>query len=48
MMEYFWDTIEACVPPDTILQALRGASFTDVEQIVEFGSLTAYQARRRD
>lgn len=48
MMEYFWDTIEACVPPQTILDALRGAAFTDVEQIVEFGSLAAYQARRPD
>jgi demethylmenaquinone methyltransferase/2-methoxy-6-polyprenyl-1,4-benzoquinol methylase len=29
MMQYFWDTIETCVPPETILAALRAAGFTD-------------------
>lgn len=32
MMRYFWDTIEACVPPERILAALADAGFTDAER----------------
>jgi len=46
MMEYFWDTIEACVPPETILRALRDVGFAEVKQVVEFGCLAEYQAQR--
>ena len=27
LMEYYWDTIENCVPPEVILDALRQAGF---------------------
>ena len=27
MMDYFWDTVKNCVPPDAILSALRDAGF---------------------
>jgi demethylmenaquinone methyltransferase/2-methoxy-6-polyprenyl-1,4-benzoquinol methylase len=27
MMRYYWHTIDACVPPPTILGALRAAGF---------------------
>ena len=46
MMEYFWDTIDACVPPEAILQALREAGFADVRREVQWGFLTEYQAVR--
>ncbi|HEV7667209.1 MAG TPA: class I SAM-dependent methyltransferase [Thermoanaerobaculia bacterium] len=46
MMEYFWDTIDACVPPEAILSALREVGFTDVRRVVQWGFLTEYQARR--
>jgi len=29
MMRYFWDTIESCVPPETIVAALAEARFAD-------------------
>jgi len=48
MMEYFWDTIDACVPPEAILQALQDAGFAEVRRVVQWGFLTEYQARRLD
>lgn len=48
MMEYFWDTIDACVPPKAILSALEEAGFADVRRVVQWGCLTEYQARRSE
>ena len=30
LWKYYWDTIDNCVPPQKIMQALREAGFTDV------------------
>jgi demethylmenaquinone methyltransferase/2-methoxy-6-polyprenyl-1,4-benzoquinol methylase len=46
LMRYYWDTIEACVPPETVLAALREAGFADVERHVELGIFSEYRARR--
>jgi demethylmenaquinone methyltransferase/2-methoxy-6-polyprenyl-1,4-benzoquinol methylase len=46
LMRYYWDTIEACVPPETVLAALRDAGFADVERHVELGIFSEYRARR--
>jgi len=42
LMEYYWDTIEACVPPETILAALTRAGFTDVRRHTELGIFSEY------
>lgn len=42
LMEYYWDTIAACVPPETILAALARAGFTDVTRHVELGIFSEY------
>src|SRR5262245_6753462 len=44
MMSYFWETIEACVPPDTILAALHAAGFTNERRRTELGVFSAYTA----
>lgn len=46
LMEYYWDTIETCVPPETILQALRDAGFSNVERRVQNGMLSEYTGVR--
>jgi demethylmenaquinone methyltransferase / 2-methoxy-6-polyprenyl-1,4-benzoquinol methylase len=46
LMEYYWDTIERCVPPATILQALADAGFKDPRRNVENGILSEYTAVR--
>ncbi len=43
---YYWDTIEACVPPETVMNALRDAGFVDVRRHVELGIFSEYQAKR--
>lgn len=47
LMHYFWDTIDACVPPDAILAALRGAGFEDVSRHVELGVFSEYTGVKR-
>jgi demethylmenaquinone methyltransferase/2-methoxy-6-polyprenyl-1,4-benzoquinol methylase len=46
LMEYFWDTIDRCVPPASILDALRGAGLTGVERHVVLGIFSEYRAVR--
>ena len=42
MMDYFWDTIETCVPPDVILGALRDTGFPNATRRVTGGVLSEY------
>ncbi len=42
MMSYFWDTIEACVPPEVILSALEDAGFHNPTRAVTGGVLSRY------
>ena len=46
LMEYYWDTIAECVPPETILAALRHAGFVDVQHRLFAGCLSEYVARK--
>src|SRR5205823_15110347 len=32
MMKYYWETMDACVPPATVLDALRAAGFREVKR----------------
>ncbi len=45
LVRYYWDTIRACVPPPTILQAIEDAGFADVERHVALGIFSEYRAR---
>ena len=42
LMKYYWETMEACVPPEPILQALRRAGFCEVKRDSRFGLLSEY------
>jgi demethylmenaquinone methyltransferase / 2-methoxy-6-polyprenyl-1,4-benzoquinol methylase len=46
LMHYYWDTIDACAPPATILAALVTAGFGGAERQVELGIFSAYRARK--
>jgi demethylmenaquinone methyltransferase / 2-methoxy-6-polyprenyl-1,4-benzoquinol methylase len=46
LMHYYWDTIAACVPPETILAALADAGFSDVRRHVELGTFSEYTGIR--
>lgn len=47
MMDYFWDTIENCVPPDVIAKALRDSGFGDATRDVTGGILSEYKGTRQ-
>jgi demethylmenaquinone methyltransferase/2-methoxy-6-polyprenyl-1,4-benzoquinol methylase len=42
LWRYYWETIEHCVPPATILQALEEAGFGSSARYVEHGMLSEY------
>jgi demethylmenaquinone methyltransferase/2-methoxy-6-polyprenyl-1,4-benzoquinol methylase len=44
LMSYYWDTIENCVPPETILGALAQAGFADARRDVVLGIFSEYRA----
>ena len=46
LWRYYWDTIEACIPPARVLQAMRRAGFAEVGQHVELGIFYEYTARK--
>jgi demethylmenaquinone methyltransferase / 2-methoxy-6-polyprenyl-1,4-benzoquinol methylase len=43
---YYWDTIEACVPPEQVLDALRAAGLAQVGRHVEVGIFSEYRATK--
>lgn len=44
LWRYYWDTIEACVPPEAVLEALRNAGFRRVRRYVQLGIFSEYTA----
>jgi demethylmenaquinone methyltransferase / 2-methoxy-6-polyprenyl-1,4-benzoquinol methylase len=46
LMRFYWDTIEACAPPQAILTAIVEAHFTAVTRHVELGVFSEYRARK--
>lgn len=42
LMRYYWDTIEHCVPPETILSALEKAGFGQVNRNSQLGIFSEY------
>lgn len=46
MMRYYWETMDVCVPPATVLAALRAAGFTAVKRNVVLGLFSEYTAMK--
>lgn len=46
LWRYYWDTIEACIPPDQVIAALKAAGFVDVKRHLELGMFSEYTARK--
>jgi demethylmenaquinone methyltransferase/2-methoxy-6-polyprenyl-1,4-benzoquinol methylase len=41
---YFWDSIEACVPPEQVIATLNAAGLTQVKRHLSVGIFSEYQA----
>jgi demethylmenaquinone methyltransferase / 2-methoxy-6-polyprenyl-1,4-benzoquinol methylase len=46
LWQYYWDTIEACLPPEAVLAALRQAGFVDSQRDVSLGIFSEYVVRK--
>jgi len=46
LMSYYWDTVEQCVPPQMILEALESVGFVKVKRRILFGIFSEYTASR--
>ncbi|HEX4508594.1 MAG TPA: class I SAM-dependent methyltransferase [Burkholderiaceae bacterium] len=46
LWRYYWDTIEACIPPERVIAALAEAGFTNVRRHVELGMFSEYTGTR--
>ena len=44
LMRYYWHTIDACVPPEAILDVLRAAGFRVARRQTYFGVFSEYRA----
>ncbi len=44
MMRYYWETMDACVPPESVLAALKAAGFTEVKRQSSLGLFSEYSA----
>jgi demethylmenaquinone methyltransferase / 2-methoxy-6-polyprenyl-1,4-benzoquinol methylase len=44
LMRYYWDSIEACVPPQQVIEAMQAAGFVGVHRHVELGIFSEYVA----
>ncbi|KQP38984.1 class I SAM-dependent methyltransferase [Pseudorhodoferax sp. Leaf274] len=48
LWRYYWDTIDACIAPASVLAALREAGFEQVQRHTELGVFSEYTARKPD
>jgi demethylmenaquinone methyltransferase/2-methoxy-6-polyprenyl-1,4-benzoquinol methylase len=46
LWEYYWDTIEQCVPAQTVTRALQTAGFEKVHHQLELGLFSAYTGQK--
>ncbi len=46
LMTYFWDTVEQCVPPESILDALGEVGFDRIERRIQGAVISEYTARK--
>ena len=45
LWRYYWDTIEACVPPAQVMQTLANEGLAEIGRHVELGIFSEYRAR---
>lgn len=46
LWRYYWDSIEACAKPASVMHTLEGAGFTKVDRHLELGMFSEYRATK--
>jgi demethylmenaquinone methyltransferase/2-methoxy-6-polyprenyl-1,4-benzoquinol methylase len=44
MMRYYWETMDACVPPASVLEAMRSVGLAEVRRDTVLGLFSEYTA----
>lgn len=44
LWEYYWETIDRCVPPERVLEALKSAGFAEPRRFISMGIFSEYTA----
>lgn len=47
MMAYYWETMDQCVPPESVVAAMRAGGFSDVKRTAAMGMFSEYVAVKR-
>jgi demethylmenaquinone methyltransferase / 2-methoxy-6-polyprenyl-1,4-benzoquinol methylase len=47
LTRYYWDTIENCVLPNIVMDAMRSGGFAEINYTADFDLFRSYSARRR-
>jgi demethylmenaquinone methyltransferase/2-methoxy-6-polyprenyl-1,4-benzoquinol methylase len=45
-IDYFWDTVDQCVPGEAVVGAMRQVGFTQIHFVTKHGILSEYKARK--
>ncbi len=45
-MRYYWETMDACVRPPVVLEAMRAAGFSEVKRTRVLGLFSEYSRRQ--
>jgi demethylmenaquinone methyltransferase/2-methoxy-6-polyprenyl-1,4-benzoquinol methylase len=46
LMRFYWDTIQLCVPPETVVASLKGAGLIDAGRTIMYGIFSEYTGVR--
>lgn len=46
LWRYYWDTIDRCVRPEKVIEAMRAAGFSDVKRGVQLGMFSEYTGKK--
>jgi demethylmenaquinone methyltransferase/2-methoxy-6-polyprenyl-1,4-benzoquinol methylase len=46
LMRFYWDTVDQCVPPEAIMEALRRSGFVDVQRRFRWRCMSEYLASK--
>jgi demethylmenaquinone methyltransferase/2-methoxy-6-polyprenyl-1,4-benzoquinol methylase len=44
LYRYYWDTIEACAPPASVIATILAAGFSGADRFVQLGIFSEYRA----
>lgn len=47
LWQYYWDTIDRCVRPEKVMEAMKAAGFVEVKRVVPLGMFSEYTGKKK-